>query len=188
MFINQILTKLKSLVYSKSETDSLLSGKASSSHTHTKSQITDFPTIPSKTSQLTNDSNFITSSGSCNYANSAGGVAWSNVSSRPYMVDSIYYKTINGSFSTQYRTQTKGNTSHNAYLSVIRTDTGGVAKCPAYGSGIASGMSDTHFYIYCSYSGADAYIGGGNADKLNWISRINVEDNTYLNGYRIYVG
>ncbi len=46
MFINQILTKLKSLVYSKSETDSLLSGKASSSHTHTKSQITDFPTIP----------------------------------------------------------------------------------------------------------------------------------------------
>ena len=72
MFINQILTKLKSLVYSKSETDSLLNGKASSSHTHTKSQITDFPTIPSKVSQLTNDSGFITSSGSCNYANSSG--------------------------------------------------------------------------------------------------------------------
>lgn len=29
-------------------------------HTHTKSQITDFPTIPSKTSQLTNDSGFLT--------------------------------------------------------------------------------------------------------------------------------
>lgn len=43
MFINQILTKLKSLVYSKSETDSLLNGKASSSHTHTKSEISDFP-------------------------------------------------------------------------------------------------------------------------------------------------
>ena len=104
------------------------------------------------------------------------------------MVDAIYYKSINGSFSTQYRTQTKGNTTPNAYLSVIRTDTNGVAKCPVYGSGIASGMSDTHFYIYCSYSGADAYIGGGNGDKLNWISRINVEDNTYLNGYRVYVG
>ena len=65
MFINQILTKFKSLVYSKSETDSLLNGKASSSHTHTKSQITDFPTIPSKTSELTNDSGFITSSDSC---------------------------------------------------------------------------------------------------------------------------
>ena len=32
------------------------------SHTHTKSEITDFPTIPSKTSDLTNDSDFITSS------------------------------------------------------------------------------------------------------------------------------
>ena len=71
MFINQILTKLKSLVYSKSETDSLLNGKASSSHTHTKSQITDFPTIPSNTSQLTNDSGFIT------------GVSWANVSGKP---------------------------------------------------------------------------------------------------------
>lgn len=71
MFINQILTKLKSLVYSKSETDSLLNGKASSSHTHTKSQITDFPTIPSKVSQLTNDSGFIT------------GVSWDNVSGKP---------------------------------------------------------------------------------------------------------
>ena len=31
------------------------------SHNHTKSQITDFPTIPSKTSDLTNDSGFLTS-------------------------------------------------------------------------------------------------------------------------------
>ena len=31
---------------------------AAASHTHTKSQITDFPTIPTKTSQLTNDSGF----------------------------------------------------------------------------------------------------------------------------------
>lgn len=32
-----------------------LNGKANSSHTHTKSEITDFPSIPSKTSDLTND-------------------------------------------------------------------------------------------------------------------------------------
>lgn len=38
-----------------------LDTKAESTHNHTKSQITDFPTIPSKTSDLTNDSNFITS-------------------------------------------------------------------------------------------------------------------------------
>lgn len=43
-----------------------------SNHTHTKSQITDFPTIPTNTNQLTNGAGFITSSGSCNYANSAG--------------------------------------------------------------------------------------------------------------------
>ena len=47
--------------YSKSEVDTLLTGKADTSHTHTKSQITDFPTIPSKTSELTNDSGFLTS-------------------------------------------------------------------------------------------------------------------------------
>ena len=39
-----------------------LNGKANSSHTHTKSEITDFPSIPSKTSDLNNDSGFITSS------------------------------------------------------------------------------------------------------------------------------
>lgn len=39
-----------------------LSGKADSSHNHTVSDITDFPSIPSKTSDLTNDSNFVVSS------------------------------------------------------------------------------------------------------------------------------
>ena len=38
-----------------------LTGKADSSHTHTTSNITDFPTIPSKVSDLTNDSGYITS-------------------------------------------------------------------------------------------------------------------------------
>ena len=38
----------------------VLDGKAAASHTHTKSEITDFPTIPSKVSDLTNDSGFIT--------------------------------------------------------------------------------------------------------------------------------
>lgn len=39
----------------------LVDGKASSSHSHTVSNITDFPSIPSKTSDLTNDSGFLTS-------------------------------------------------------------------------------------------------------------------------------
>ena len=39
---------------------------ASSSHTHTKSQITDFPSIPSNTNQLTNGAGFVNSSGAIN--------------------------------------------------------------------------------------------------------------------------
>lgn len=53
---------------------------AASSHTHTKSQITDFPTIPSKTSQLTNDAGFISSVPAAG-ANTLGGVKLSYDSS-----------------------------------------------------------------------------------------------------------
>lgn len=49
------------LSYIKSWVTSALSSKANNSHSHTKSQITDFPSIPSKTSDLTNDSGFLTS-------------------------------------------------------------------------------------------------------------------------------
>ena len=38
-----------------------LLGKSDVGHTHTKSEITNFPTIPTKTSDLTNDSGFLTS-------------------------------------------------------------------------------------------------------------------------------
>lgn len=44
---------------------------ASKSHSHTKSQISDFPTIPTKTSQLTNDSGFKTTDNNTWKANSA---------------------------------------------------------------------------------------------------------------------
>ena len=43
----------------KSYVDSGLNGKANTSHNHTVSDVTDFPSIPSKTSDLTNDSGFI---------------------------------------------------------------------------------------------------------------------------------
>lgn len=53
---------------------------AAASHTHTKSQITDFPNIPSKTSQLTNDAGFISSVPAAG-ANTLGGVKLSYDSS-----------------------------------------------------------------------------------------------------------
>ena len=87
MNISQILTKLKSLVYSKSEADTLLSSKASSSHKHTKSEITDFPTIPTKTSQLANDSGFLTSHQSLsNYSTLANTVKSLSISGKTITV------------------------------------------------------------------------------------------------------
>ncbi len=113
MNIAQLLTKLKALIYSKSETDSLLGGKANSSHTHTKSQITDFPslstvatsgsysdlsnkpTIPSKTSQLTNDSGFLTSHQDLSgYVPRSGGAVMTG--NRISRVDNTYELCIDG--------------------------------------------------------------------------------------------
>ena len=46
--------------YTKSEVDGELAAKAGKAHTHTVSQITDMPAIPSKTSELANDSGYVT--------------------------------------------------------------------------------------------------------------------------------
>lgn len=54
--------KLDSLQnYDDSGIVALINNKSDKGHTHTVSQITDFPSIPSKVSQLTNDSGFISS-------------------------------------------------------------------------------------------------------------------------------
>lgn len=85
---------------------------------------------------------------------------------------SVYGKTINASYKTAYRTQTKGNTTNGYYISAIRCDTASVSEAPQYGSGIAFGNEDTHGYLYMNYSTANAYIGGGDADKLNWTATL----------------
>lgn len=54
--------------YTKLETNTLLEGKANSVHNHVVSDITDFPTIPTKVSELSNDSNFVTSTELHDYA------------------------------------------------------------------------------------------------------------------------
>ena len=48
--------------YTETEIDTALSSKSDSTHTHTKTDITDFPSIPSKISDLQNDSDFIETS------------------------------------------------------------------------------------------------------------------------------
>lgn len=72
----------------------------SSSLAYIKNKPT-IPTVPTNISDFTNDSGYITSSGSCSYASSAGGVSWSDVSGRPTAVSSftndIGYITSSGS-------------------------------------------------------------------------------------------
>lgn len=58
--------------YTESEINSKLAGKANSSHTHTKAQV-----------GLGNVDNTADSAKSVNYANSAGAVAWDNVTGKP---------------------------------------------------------------------------------------------------------
>ncbi len=95
---------------------SALDGKASSSHTHTKAQITDFPslatvatsgsyadlsntpTIPSKTSQLTNDSGFITGS----YLPISGGTLTGNLSLNQYLKINAWSEYGSGSADFWY--------------------------------------------------------------------------------------
>lgn len=90
-------------------------------------------------------------------------------------------KTINAGFSTAFRTQTQGSTAQGSFLSMIRNNTASVANSPQFGSGIAWGHSDTHGYLYVSYSQGDAYIGGGNANKLNWVKKLVFTDTKISN-------
>lgn len=60
-----------------------LLNKADSNHSHLKSNISDFPTIPSKTSELTNDLGFITSS-------------YSDPNKQATLVSGTNIKTVNG--------------------------------------------------------------------------------------------
>ena len=87
-------------------------------------------------------------------------------------------KSIDADFSTKYRTQTKGNTNRGYYLTAIRNGTANVANSPQFGSGIAFGNEDTHGYLYTSYDSNKAFIGGGNADKLNWVKQLAFTDSS----------
>ena len=234
------------LSYIKTWVTTALGGKANSSHSHTKSQITDFPTIPSSTSQLTNDSGYITSSGSCNYANSAGGVAWDNVSGKPsaftpyfangtwyavgddvaigdhnvggglgvkalnstttridlcYSNDASNYKSItydgttlymngNCDYATSAGSCNYANSAGKAdYLGDIgSTDRNGTSGTGWYSVGFSYSYDEGHNELAINnYWGIRLNCRDSAHVSING-SRINVEDATYLNGYRIYVG
>lgn len=64
--------------YTKQETNTLLEDKANSVHNHVVSDIIDMPTIPTKTSELINDSGFLTSSSGV-----ITSVSWSDIKDKP---------------------------------------------------------------------------------------------------------
>lgn len=90
-------------------------------------------------------------------------------------VGSVYFSS---GFDSAFRTQTKGDSSNGQYLSTIRTDSSGLSA-HQYGAGLAFGEGDTHGYIDISYSSAGVYVGGGNANKLNWIKALSFTDHTH---------
>lgn len=109
---NQIGNKAsKNSVYTKEETNTLLEGKASSVHSHVVSDITDFPTIPTKVSDLTNDSGYIT------------GVAWGDITSKPSFSDIA----ISGSYNDLVDTptipsKTSELTNDSGYITSVSWD------------------------------------------------------------------
>lgn len=91
----------------------------------------------------------------------------------------IKWVTIDANFATKFRTETKGDTTAGGFLSGLRCDTANVTGAPQYGSGIAWGKVDTHGYLYVMYDKAEAYLGGGNADRLKWIKQISFDGHTH---------
>ena len=98
----------------------------------------------------------------------------------------ISHKTIDASFLNSFRTETKGNTATGDYISTIRSEAS-VDGAGAYGSGLAFGRGDTHGYLYVDYNTANAYLGGGNANLLQWHKKISFSDHahTTVNGHTV---
>lgn len=96
----------------------------------------------------------------------------------------FFSKRIDTSFSTRFRTETKGDASTGDYISNIRTDSPGVSYAPQYGAGLAWGSFDTHGYLNVNYFSAHAYLGSGNADKLNWTKELAFTDSNVASSTR----
>lgn len=110
---------------------------------------------------------YATNSGSTN-----GHTVNKDVPSNAVFTDTTYpinYKAVDANIASKFRTETKGDTANGDYISTIRTNDASVTGFPQYGAGLAFGRSDTHGYILPAYaSTGEFWVGGGNADKLNW--------------------
>lgn len=132
--------------------DNLLSGNTA--HDKSGDPVEGKVSVPSKTSQLENDSGYLTRD------------------DVPF-----YNKSIDKDFSEKFRTETKGDTKNGNFISNVRTIEQDVFGAPTYGAGIAWGSADTNGYIMPDYQNAKVFVGGGNKDSLKWIKELAFMDN-----------
>lgn len=93
----------------------------------------------------------------------------------------VHEGTYDASFASSFRSESFGTAKMGWHLAAVRTNVANVSYAPQYGSGIAWARGDTHGYLYVDYYQANAYIGGGNADKLNWQKQLAFLDSTVAN-------
>lgn len=212
--------------YTKSSVDSLLSGKSATSHTHsvkingvtktiaaTGGTAVDLGTyltshqsladyakkseIPTKVSQLTNDTGYITSSGSCAYATSAGNadtVDGIHAAKFPYINNSEIWRVYGNSAANALADNTtglsawafgEGRNYSNSYLGILKPskDTCGIN---AHGTIAVFGQGDTHMGIAVDYGFANFQVFGGNSDKIVWRKKVAFTDSNVASASKLY--
>lgn len=93
----------------------------------------------------------------------------------------VHEGTYDASFASSFRSESFGTAEMGWHLAAVRTNVANVSYAPQYGSGIAWARGDTHGYLYVDYYWANAYIGGGSANRLNWQKQLAFLDSTVAN-------
>jgi len=134
---------------------------------------------PTAVSSFTNDSGYVTSAGSVNYATSAGSVAWTNVSGRPTAVSSFTndsgYLTSSTGVTTTYNSSLNSDSRNSRGVTrLYRRDSDSDYSVQTYWTG-----SYWRLYGYNGDAGhADTYVGYadncGTASSANAVAWTNV--------------
>lgn len=85
---------------------------------------------------------------------------------------SFVSKKVDANFKTQFRTQSKGNDANESFLSMIRTDAQNIEGAPVTSAGLAWGQSNSNGYLMPSFNKKEAWIGGGDYNRLIWLEKL----------------
>lgn len=176
--------------YTKSSVDSLLSGKSATSHTHsvkingvtktiaaTGGTAVDLGTyltshqsladyakkseIPTKVSQLTNDTGYITSSGSCAYATSAGNAD---------TVDGVHVTWVGGIVNTSWLAAWENDGSALRAINPANVSIGNADKLDGiHANGLLTSVTNTNNGISVTVGGTTKSVNNINVNGANTI-------------------